>query len=151
MDKKDAAKRLYLDGWTQGRIATTLGVTQTTVTSWKKKHAWDKEKVKKAAIAQASTERVWALIEYQTKALDAQREQNLKTGEEGGNFKLIDKGDLDALQKLFSIVKSKEPKWMDTIKIAAQFLEFIQSKDLKLAKKLAPLLTEFIEENRPNE
>lgn len=148
MDKKDAAKQLYLESWDQARIAATLGITQNTVSKWKKKHDWDKEKIKKAAIAQESTDRVWAMIDYQTKALEAQKEEFLKKGEEDGTYKLIGRGNLDALQKLFSIVKTKETKWLDTIKVASEILEFVQSQNLKLAKSLSPLITEFIEEKR---
>lgn len=149
MDNKEAAKQLYLDGWEQSRIATALGIAQKTISSWKKNNDWDKERIQMSVIAQESAQRVWALIDYQTKALDQQRKRFEDAAqEEGTPLALIDKGHLDALQKLFSIVKAKETKFLDVIKIAMSLLDFIQSKDLKLAKASHEYFTKFIEENR---
>jgi transcriptional regulatory protein LevR len=149
MDNKEAAKQLYCDGWDQSRIASALGVAQKTITAWKQKGNWDKDRIKATVIAQESTERVWGLIDYQTKALN----QQIKNYQEqydanGGVLPLIDKGHLDALQKLFTIVKTKEQKFLDVVKTVTALLEYVQSKDLKLAQASHQYYTNFIEESR---
>lgn len=130
MDKQEAALELYLKDWSQARIAQAVNVTESTIVRWKKKDKWDKVKVQKSVLTQSSTDSVWKLIHYQTKALNRKVEEYEKAAEQGEGYQLIDRGNLDALQKLFSIVKKKDVAWIDTIEIATELLEFIQAKDL---------------------
>lgn len=148
MDNKEAALELYLKDWSQARIAQALGVTEKTIERWKKKDHWDKTKLQQAVLMKDSTNSVWKLINYQNKALSALIDEHEKTVEQGGSYKPLDKGDLDALQKLYSIVKKKDTDLLTIIEITTELLEFIQSHDFKLAQKLSMYMTEFINQKR---
>lgn len=144
MDKEQAARSLFLEGWAQNRIAQVIDVTEKTIRTWKKKYAWEKAKIKYTLIEQASTDRLWKLIDYHSKVIEQQIDTNLQEG----NLKPVDRGDIDALQKLFSVVKKKDTKWLDIVETIRQFVEYAQETDLEAAQSILPIADKFINEKR---
>lgn len=61
---------------------------------------------------------------------------------------MIERGDIDALQKLFTTIKRDEIKFETLISIAKKILAFIADEDLDAAKKVEPIFGRFINEAR---
>lgn len=140
MNKQEAAFELYKVGWEQQHIAQAIGVSDKSVGGWKKKYNWDQKRTEVALSKETSEERLWALINYQLKALEK------KTEEWTGNseFRLLDKGDIDALSKMYSAVKGKQHTWAQMVELVTELMAFIESRNLELAKKIMPLTDEFL-------
>jgi HrpA-like RNA helicase len=146
MEKHLAAQVLYNEGIDQNEIAKVIGVSETSIVNWKKKHDWDRRRVQHVLAKETAEETLWELINYQLSVLKFKKEQMLKSPEE--NRKLIDKGDIDALSKMFSSVKGKQLEWSNYVKICREVLEYIQTEDLELAKSLNAVLTVFLANKR---
>jgi hypothetical protein len=144
MDKESAAYLLYLEDWDQKRIAKTVGVTEQTVSGWKKKYGWENKKTRNAIGRQTAEDTLWELIHYQLRQLKRIKDEWEKDSE----ARLIDKGDIDALQKMFSAVKGKEPEWINYVKILKELGAFLQGQNLDLAKRVIDLMDTFLDNKR---
>lgn len=141
---KEAALELYFKDWSLAKIAKVLNLSESTIIRWKKKHNWEQTKLDQSSLMRDSTHSIWTLINYQNKALNARIKEYEKAAEDGKGYKVIERGDLDALQKLYSIVKKNDTDTITIIEISTELLEHVQSKDFKLAQKLEQHVTEFI-------
>lgn len=148
MENKEAALELYLKNWSLARIAKALNVSESSVIRWKKKNDWNQKKQQQAILMKESTNGAWRMLNYQTKALNSKIDEYEKAAKNGDSFKLIDRGDLDAYQKLHSIIKKKDADVVTTIIIITEFLRFLSVKDLELAKKVTKYTNLFLEEKR---
>ena len=57
---------------------------------------------------------------------------------------LISKGDIDALQKLHTTIKDKEITWDQLVANSRELLEYIADYDLKLSKKVSPIMNDWL-------
>lgn len=144
MEAKTAAKILYMEGMAQKEIAKLLGVTETTIGTWKKDNNWEAERTRKNLLSMTNTETMEELIHYQQQTLLTQ----VKEWKEQGTGKLISKGDVDALSKLYSTIKKKDTVWADYVKIIREFAEYIAEKNPKLAKEVVDVANDFINDKR---
>lgn len=144
--RKSQAKELFLQGFTQAFIADVMGVAPKTVGSWTKIGDWHKLKAQSDMMRINSEESVQKLIGYQLKALEQQTIQFLEEAEEGKLLPMLDKGHIDALQKLFTTIKKSEMKWRDYIRTIKEFTEYIQRYDIETAKKVTVLGQQFLNE-----
>lgn len=150
MTKQELALTLFLKNTSIANIAQLLGVNERTVGRWKKEEKWEEARVKKTIDAQESAKRIWRLINYQTKALNVKIEDFEKAAQEGGNYETISSKDIDALQKLYAIVKKKDIDFTVTLEIVRELSAFMQAQNLKLTKKVMPLIAAFIDEQYQN-
>ena len=146
MEKKEAAWHLYKEGLLQKDIARILNVSEQTVVSWKQKADWDKKLHEHKELHDSNAQRILKLIAYQLRTI----ERMVQRWEEENNDRLIGKGEIDALSKLYATIKSKETTWSNYIKVCKDLMEFIASKDLPLAKVLTEKIDEFLNETREN-
>lgn len=150
MENKEAARTLFFDGWPQKRISEALKVSEKTISSWKQKEGWEAKRAKHHLMHETSAEKLMELINYQLEVLNRIREQqeeqlksgNLSVKELGGL--LIPKGDIDALQKMFVAVKSKQQSWATYVSVIREFAEHLQATDLDLAKAMIDAADEFL-------
>jgi hypothetical protein len=150
MENKEAAKILFFDGWPQKRIAEAMKVSEKTISSWKQKEGWEEKRAKHHLMHETSAEKLMELINYQLEVLNrirTQQEQllhsgNLSVKELGGL--LIPKGDIDALQKMFVAVRSKQQSWSTYVSVIREFTEFLQAVNLDLAKAMLDSADEFL-------
>lgn len=150
---KDAAKILFLNGIPQKEIANILDRTEATVSDWAKEGKWREERSEKALFKETNEERIWKMIDYQCSVIEHiidVHKNELEDHLSPADLKklLIDKGDIDALQKLFTTIKSKEIEWASIVRLIREFTEYIESRDLNLAQAIIPLAHEFINEKR---
>ena len=144
MDKKDAAWELYQNGYQQKQIAKVLAVSEHTVVKWKKEAEWDMRLASHKELFESNAQRVQKLISYQLRTL----EKIINQWEEEEKDKLIGKGEIDALSKLYATIKTKETTWGNYIKVCKELMEFLASSDLELSKKLADHIDTFLNQLR---
>ncbi len=154
MDKKEAAEILYNQGWTQKAISDLgLGSTKT-ICGWVEKGQWDKKRIQHSLNRETAEEGVWALINFQLEVLKRiadQQKEKLKEPElsvKELQELLTSKGDIDALQKLFTTIKGKELEWTTLVKVIRELMEYIEQHDLNLAKSMVEITNMFINEKR---
>lgn len=146
MDKREAAWHLYKEGYLQKDIAKVLQVTEQTVVAWKSKEEWEKKISQHRELFESNAEKVQKLIAYQLRSL----ERIVAEWEEEGKNRLIGKGEIDALSKLYATIKQKETTWANYIRVCKEIMEFVSSRDLDLGKKLADHLDDFLNQTREN-
>lgn len=146
MDKKDAAAILYREGYSQTDIADMMKVSTNTVSKWAQDGRWKEKKVSEELLQDNSVQRIIKLIDYQTRALERRVDSWLQ--EDDKSTKLIERGDIDALQKLYTTIKSDAKKFSDYVHVVRELLTFIQHKDLELAQRLTEPADDFINEKR---
>lgn len=61
---------------------------------------------------------------------------------------LIPKGEIDAVQKLFTTVKGKELDWSAMVQILRNFMSYLKETDVELAQELVPHVDGYINEKR---
>jgi predicted transcriptional regulator len=146
MDKKDAAAILYREGYSQTDIADMMKVSTNTISKWANDGRWKEKKVSEELLQDNSVQRIIKLIDYQTRALE--RRVDTWLTEDSESTKLIERGDIDALQKLYTTIRQDAKKFSDYVHVVRELLTFIQHKDLELAKLLTEPADEFINEKR---
>lgn len=146
MNKKDAAQLLYKEGYNQADIAEMMKVSANTISKWASDGNWKEKKISEELLQDNSVQRIIKLIDYQTKALERRVDTWIK--EDPDTTKLIERGDIDALQKLYSTIRNDAKKFSDYVNVVRELLIYIQSKNLDLAKKLTEPADDFINEKR---
>lgn len=153
MTKKEAGKKLYLQGASLQDISSILKVSYNTVSSWSSKEGWKQSKSEQLLREETSQERIWHLIDFQLKVIEKitiEREKYLSEIKDVDELKksLIERGDIDALQKLFTTIKGKEVTWDQVVKTARELVEFIAEEDTTLAKRITPIINEWLDQKR---
>jgi hypothetical protein len=146
MENRDAAYILFTESWDQKRIAQALGVTEKTVGNWKKAGECERKRTEQALARETSEAILWELIQYQLTALKRKKDEWIGNDE----FRLLDKGDIDALAKMYSSVKAKQHTWAQIVDLATEITEFIEQKNFQLAKEIIPLVDEFLMTKKGN-
>jgi predicted transcriptional regulator len=146
MDKRKAAKTLYLEGYPQKNIAKIVGVTEQTISAWKDKDGWTDSLLKKSLIEETNADLVQELIEYQLRTL-VQIKNNWVTE---GKHNLIQKGEIDALSKLYATIKKKDMIWTNYIQVMRDFVDWLQIKNLDTAKSILGHVDEYLSNKNDN-
>lgn len=151
-DKKSAAQELYNNGWDQKRIAALLELSEQTISTWKQKHRWEEKRATKNMAREVAEDRVWRLINYQLKVLDLQVDELERklSKKEIEKLSPLDKGDVDALQKLWTTVKAKQHDWSLLVNTLTNFVGFLSERDLQLTKDLAQHVDDYLNFKRKN-
>jgi predicted transcriptional regulator len=144
--KKEAAKILFDSGWEQKRIAEMMKVSEVTLSKWATEGNWKKKLAQKSLSKEVAEDVVWELINYQLKALKQLKDKWEKEKKE--DLKLLDRGDVDALQKLYTTVKGKQIEWAQVVTIIKEFIDDVQERDLDTAKRLLPFAESFLNRKR---
>ena len=148
IDKKSAAQELYNAGWDQKRIAAILELSEQTISGWKQKHNWEEKRARKNMAADVAEDVIWELINYQLKALKQRKDQY--EDENSKDLPMLDKGDVDALQKLWTTVKNKQLDWSVIVNNIKDFVAYISERDLDLAKKILTHSDDYLNFKRKN-
>lgn len=136
---KAVAKDLFMLGYTQNQIAEITKVSIKTMSQWAIAGKWQELRTEEGLKAETITDLAKNLLITQLKAL-SEVEVDANTGKP----KKMDKGDIDAAQKLHTMIKGKTQRWADIVNNARELVEFVASQDAELAKKLTPIVNEYI-------
>lgn len=153
MEKKEAAKVLFDQGVTQKDIALLLHVQPKTIGTWVKNGEWEKKRAQHSLARETAEEKVWKLINFNLKVLDIISTKQEEELDESADIKdlqklLTPRGDIDALQKLFTTIKGKELEWTQIVKVIREFTEYCEQNNIELAKQVLPLANSFLNERR---
>lgn len=136
---KAAAKLLYLTGqFSQVELAAMLRVSETTIGKWKQEGEWERKRVEYTLNRQTSAANIRNIVLHTSTVLANRAEALAAEG------KVIDKGELDGLYKMFISVRHDEITLDQFVKVCTQVIGFIESRDLSLAKKVTPIVNELI-------
>lgn len=153
MTAKEAGYKLYQEGVDLDEIAKILKRSYNTIAKWSSDGDWKKRKIDQTLREETSKDRVWGLIDYQLRIVERickQREKELNDDMSAKELRslLIDKGEIDALAKLFAPIKGKEMTWDNIVKNTRELVTHIESYDLNLAKQVIPIIHEWLNKKR---
>jgi len=149
MEKQDAARLMYMEGAQQKEIARLLRLSENTVSRWKQTGDWEGRRVHFHVLKDNSAQRVMKLIDYQIRALEQRTEAWKEEAKETGETpRLIERGDIDALQKLYTTIKSEQKTWSNYVGVMKQFLDWLSNHDIELAQKVTDQADVFLNEKR---
>ena len=148
MNDKEAAYILFKEGVSQQEIARILQRSEQTITRWKKDGAWDQKATEDLMAMQTIHEDTRDLVRYQLATLRKMKEQYIKEEKEGGEPRLISKGDIDGARDLFNMIKVKEADWTTLVRTVRLINKFLKDNYPTLARDAAPALNDFLNEQR---
>lgn len=150
MNKKEAAKTLYLSGYTQERIAEFFRVNINTVSRWCVDGQWHRSRASDELMRTTLTEDMLFVLAYQARALRARVELFEREWNDAPDTppKLVDKGEFDALNKAFAVIRKESRSWEDYVKITKEVTEYLFEVNPDLAKDFAPVVDVFLHEKR---
>jgi hypothetical protein len=136
---RNAARTLYMTGaFTLLELAAMFGVSETSMGKWKQEGEWERKRIEFNLNSQTSAANIRNIVLHTSTVL-AKRAEDLAA--EG---KVIDKGELDGLYKMFISVRHDEISLDQFVKICTQILKYIEIQNLSLAKQVAPIVNELI-------
>lgn len=144
MEKQAAARVLFNEGFTQKDIARIFRVTEATISRWSQDGDWREERIRNAMARETAEEGIWQLINYQIEVLSIKTKEWRDTNDK----RLIDKGDIDALQKMFAAVKGKQQTWTHYVAVTRDLMEHMSTANPELAKQLVEHVDTFLNDRR---
>lgn len=144
MTDRDAGKILYSNGFEQKEIARLLRKSEPTISKWKNEDNWELSKVSNSVQTLTATENSLAALNHQTRVLklmadrfSRQLEDELARDAEGAELAkyLIPKGEIDAVQKLFTTIKRPEAEWSTLVKVLRDYANWLRDENLSLAQQ----------------
>lgn len=143
-EAREAAKELFLTGWSQRQIATALKVSENTISKWGKQGEWKANKLRYDSLTETSTQKLMEVYDYQATCLHKMVQQRIAEADYSG----LDNGVFDALNKAYKPIMPQHKEFKTYASIAKEVLDYIQSQDVDAAKLLEPILTDFLNSKR---
>lgn len=153
LTKKAAVELLFKDGHEQKQIAKILRLSEATVSKYVTQGGLRKKRLDHSIKRNTSEENALSALAHQTTVIRMISEklgENLNenmTVKELGEC-LIPKGEIDAVQKLFTTVKGKELDWSAIVKILREFSVWLREEDLELAQDILDPIDKYLNEKR---
>lgn len=153
VDKKSAVKVLFNASFEQKHIAKILRLTEATVSKYVKEGKLREKRLEFGIHKQTSEENALAALAHQTKVVRMITEKLAENLHDDLNVEelkacLIPKGEVDAVQKLFTTIKGKELDWSAMVQILRNFMAWVKEVDIELAQELVPHVDNYINEKR---
>jgi len=153
LNKKAAAELLFKEGYEQKDIAKILKLSEATISKYVTQGGLRKKRLDHSIKRQTSEENALSALAHQTtvirmisEKLTEQLSPELST-EELGKL-LIPKGEIDAVQKLFTTVKGKELDWSAIVRILREFSVWLKEENLVLAQNIIEPIDKYLNEKR---
>lgn len=148
MNEKNAAFILFKEGVSQQDIAVILQRSEQTITRWKKEGNWEQKATEDLLNMETIHEDTRDLVQYQLRTLKRLKDTYQDAEKNGADPKLISKGDIDGLRDLYNIIKQKETDWTTIVRIVRLINKYLKDNYPELARQVAPVLNEFLNEQR---
>lgn len=153
LTKHSAIDILFNEGWDQKDIARVLKLSEVTVSRHAGKNGLRKKRTMQSLARKTSEENALIALEHQSTIIRMIGEKlRNQLGEdptmEDLKAALIPKGEIDALQKLFTTIKGKEQEWSAVVKIIREFTSWLREVDMKAAQGVVDHADDYINEKR---
>lgn len=146
VEKKHAAKQLFMEGNEQRFIAQVLGISEKTLSTWATTEGWAMKRASRSAAHENINDDVLFMISR----LAAEKRKLLENAD-AETIQSMDGKFADAIHKLWSIVKDKQTPIHVLTSNITELLKYVQAHDPELAKKLVPYTKDFLEAKRTQE
>ena len=148
-DKRSAAKILYNGNFEQKEIARILKLSEQTISKYSTEDNWKANRLKHSLARETSEENALIALSFQTKIIRLISEKReAKINDDLDEIELgkllIPKGEIDAVQKLFTTVKGKELDWSGMVQIIRNFMNYLKETDLELSQDIVPHVDTYI-------
>lgn len=153
LTKQAAVGLLFKEGIEQKEIARLLKLSEKTVSGYVVSGNLKKKRLQHSIAKKTSEENALIALDHQSKVVRMMAEKLQEGITENMSIEdlkaaLIPKGEIDALQKLFTTIKGKELDWSYIVRIIREFIQYVKDKDIELAKDLAEIADEYINDKR---
>ncbi len=136
--KRDWALLLYTkENLEQKEIALKVGVSEVTISKWKKKYHWEELKVSITITKEEQLKNLYRQI--------AELNKNIASRDEGERY--ATSKEADSITKLANAIEKMETDigLSDIVSTVKRFLAWLRKFDLEKAQELVPLFDSFIE------
>jgi transcriptional regulator len=153
LTRNTAIDVLFADGWEQKDIARTLKISEKTVSLYVTKNGLRKSRTMQSLARKTSEENALIALEHQTTIIRLIAEKLRNALDENPSMEdlkaaLIPKGEIDAVQKLFTTIKGKELEWSAVVKIIREFTAWLKEVDMAIAQNVVDHADDYINEKR---
>jgi DNA-binding XRE family transcriptional regulator len=145
---KDAARTLFLDGWSQKGLSKLLNVSERTMTTWAKEGEWDGIKLKQKLADEQRVEHIKEILDYHL-FIEVQKLRLSKESFQSGAL-TADKMHIThpnlarMLTQLMTYSQKKEANFFQTTNIMTDFMEHIALSDPPFAERVSEFTESFI-------
>ncbi len=151
--KEAAVSILFNQGIEQKEIAKLLKISEVTISRYVTKNGLKKKRLIHSVRRETSEENALTALQHQSTVVRRMAELAGETMTETMTMEelkaaLLPKGEIDALQKLFTTVKGKELEWSAIVRIVRDFMNFLKEENINVAQQVADLADQFINEKR---
>ena len=87
-------------------------------------------------------------MRYQLVQLKKLKDAYAVSTTEDGKVRLITKGDIDGVRDLYNMIREKETDWTLLVRTVRKVNKYLKDNHPELAKEVAPLLNDFLNEER---
>ena len=133
-DKEKIAADLFVKGGlAQNKIAERLGVSENTVSRWKREGNWESQRAARVATPKN------LVIDLQQNIYHISQQANIED-------RALTQGEADKIAKLSAAIEriEKRTTLSDVIGVMEDFMNYISEADLDLAKVVAPHQNDFV-------
>ena len=148
MDDRYIAYILFKEGVSGQEIARIMKRSEQTISRWKRDGDWEQKATEDLMAMQTIHEDIRDLVRYQLVQLRKLKDQYIKAETDGGDPKLISKGDIDGVRDLYNMIKEKETDWTTLVRTVRKINKYLKDNHPELAREVAPALTDFLNEER---
>lgn len=148
MDDRYIAYILFKEGVSGQEIARIMKRSEQTISRWKRDGDWEQKATEDLMAMQTIHEDIRDLVRYQLVQLRKLKDQYIKAETDGGDPKLISKGDIDGVRDLYNMIKEKETDWTTLVRTVRKINKYLKDNHPELASEVAPALNDFLNEER---
>lgn len=147
--REAAIEALLKAGFEQTEIARILRLSENTISKYSNQKGIKKRILEQSIKQNTAEEDALTSLAHQSKVvrmISDKLAERLSPDMAVEDLKdcLIPKGEIDALQKLFTTIKRKELEWSDKVKILRQFANYLKGEDTELARDIVPPIELYI-------
>ncbi len=153
LTKQAAIDILFNEGCEQKDIARILKLSEVTISRHVTKNNLRQNRSMQSIAKKTSEENALVALEHQSTIIRLMAEKLKRALGEDPNMDelkaaLIPKGEIDALQKLFTTIKGKELEWSNVVKIIREFTSWLKDRDIDLAQDIIDHADDYINDKR---
>lgn len=135
--QRKLAKQLYMDGLTQAHISEKIGVSETSISAWKREEGWEDELHVKNSTKDASLKSFYSQLYDLTNVIE-QREPGKRHASKDEAYVLA------TIRKNITELEAKDVTPRTIVNVSMGFIDFLASRDVKKAREVSKLFDAYI-------